>query len=557
MPKIVLSQPECQFNDARAEVTTPIELGICDLTFPVPVIVIHDYPVAHDFTIVIYFNPNFVTLASSGALTNVTTSNGTNSNLIVTGTFTVPFDENFSAATLELAFNRVRTDYYGGMRIVVYDANCGTDPVAILNNIQVQSDPPMVNLSPFTSNLSTLIALGILDDCPAPGCISAPNVLVDDLDVNTNYAFDRTGAVTGSIVLLPGATITVLSGRTLTINNYDIFACGGELGQGIIVEPGATLVLNGCNISDCRFGIDVQAGATVSVKNCNFANNYVGARFNMTAAPFRAAINSFENNNFYGDSPLKAPFSGMPELVEERGYCGILVSRYMDFNIWGGNDFYALANGIIATNTTGNLGNMTFNDIQSTGVKRYEREGIGIHVAGYGTNSYMNLNDAGTTMTFNDCKTGIQGFYNGGDVENVTMTNVDIGIDWALSQTRQVTFLGNTITARKYGIRSSFNEPTDFQSIIYENTIVVTGSGAGTSPATGILVNEGGLGQKPENGWNIDVNQVTMHNGGRGIQYRNGSVGFCAPQHRHQPLPDKQLRRYLDRRCRAFQYQRQ
>jgi hypothetical protein len=63
------------------------------------------------------------------------------------------------------------------------------------------------------------------------------------------------------------------------------------------------------------------------------------------------------------------------------------------------------------------------------------------------------------------------------------------------------------------------------QSDIFDNTITITGSGAGLTPATGIRSNETGGGGSLQSGWSISANQVTLNNGGRGILYRNGWLG--------------------------------
>jgi hypothetical protein len=180
---------------------------------------------------------------------------------------------------------------------------------------------------------------------------------------------------------------------------------------------------------------------------------------------------------------------------------------------------------MIITSTTGNFRNLTFDDMNSVGASAYPREGIGLFIDSKGGNNYIDLNSA----TFNNCKTAIQGHRCGTLITGVTINNVDYGIDWERSQTHDLDFISNTITARKCGIRSSLNEPVAFNSSIFSNTITVSGVGAGTTPAIGIQANEGGMFspsvQPGQFGWQIDVNNVTMQNGGRGIHYRNGQYG--------------------------------
>jgi hypothetical protein len=242
----------------------------------------------------------------------------------------------------------------------------------------------------------------------------------------------------------------------------------------------------------------------------------------------RVTINALTGNIFSTTkSSINAPYPGMTEALESRGYCGILVNDYNDFNVFGnpGNTFRFLCNGLIITNTTGNIANMFFNDMNSVGPAAYPLEGFGIHMGGKGKHSYMNINEFWHTMTFNNCKTGIRADYYHGDIENVTMTNVGIGIDWTNSPGRQIRLDRNTISARLYGIRSFQNEPRPANSGILGNTIVVTTAGGGLTPITGIEMQEPGLGSNLGGGWPVIKNSVTMNVGGRGILYRNGVSG--------------------------------
>lgn len=367
------------------------------------------------------------------------------------------------------------------------------------------------------------------------------------LEVDADYSFDGLGGSElnrPKLYLGPGAHILVKSGFTLTLTNADIFTCD-QLAQGITLEPGASLIADGCVISDSRFAIDAQAGSAISIINTDFADNYIGVRLNMTDAPNRVIINAFENNNFFTDDGLKTPFDGMQEQVETRGYCGIWLNNYRDFNVFGdqnpnaadGNHFFSLANGIIGYNAIGNLGNLTFEDMNSADAPvKYLYEGFGIRLMSKGT-SWFNLNEIWSVMTFDDCKTGIYAENYALNIENTVMDNVDIGIDVLKSKIRDIVIDGNTITARQYGIRSFLNEPLHPISAIKNNTVTIT---EGLTPqnnlTTGIGMEEIGLGFKPMpgqtlpvsssmDGWEVSGNDVTMKEGGRGILYRNGFLG--------------------------------
>ena len=395
--------------------------------------------------------------------------------------------------------------------------------------------------TPISGKVSDLIATQRLLSNSASNSIVEKKTISGYLEVDTDYSFDGPGGASGrpQLYLASGTEIRVKSGSTLTLTNADIFTCD-HLAQGIVLESGAALVMDGSIVSDSRFGIDAQAGSTISVLSTNFIDNYIGARFNMTGAPNRVTIKAFENNNFMAGAGLKTPFSGMPEQVETRGYCGIWLNQYLDFNIWGdqqvgvpdGNHFSSLANGIIASASTGNLGNLTFSDMNSVDSPgKYSYEGFGIRMSSKGV-SWFNINEFWTTMTFDNCKTGIYAANYALNVENTVMDSVDIGIDVSLSKIRDIVLDGNTITARKYGIRSFRNEPLHPASAIRNNTITVTtGLGSSNDFSTGIRMEETGAGFFPASqspkpvGWKVSGNDIVMKEGGRGILYRNGFSG--------------------------------
>lgn len=139
-------------------------------------------------------------------------------------------------------------------------------------------------------------------------------------------------------------------------------------------------------------------------------------------------------------------------------------------------------------------------------------------------------------MGFDSCKTAIFASSYALNVEHTTMTRVDIGIDVANGPRRDIILDGNTISARKYGIRSSLNEPLHYSSVIRNNTVTITGLAAGANPVSGIRMDEWGLGFTPKpgqtvpqpfgtDGWEVSGNTVTLQKGGLGILYRNGFYG--------------------------------
>ncbi len=528
-------------------VTFPQSLGVCDLTFPVIIHGFHTYNEPRSFEVSIAYKPAEFTLANTGQLINVVITNNGIGTETLTGTWLI--DENIDLEIyqedLALRFNRVSSGFQKSLQFSITDNYCTPAAVTTFSE-SINISPAFTDLRGAPSNsVFWLLINDWLKFC-TPNQSYTNNVLIEDeLIVDNDICFKALqSSGSGFIALMPGAKIRVTNGHTLDIDNMEIYTCGVRLAQGIIVEPGAMLKIKNSTIRDCRFGIDARPGSKLLIESTNFVDNYIGVNFNMTGAPFATTILSFQDNHFFTENGLKQPFDGMQEAVETRGYCGIRVNNYKDFNVFGlgnanipaGNHFSALANGIIAVRTPANLNNMTFDDMKSVGAAAYPLEGFGIHLSSKGGPYWANLNDpwhpAGS-FTFNDCKVGVKAIHYGGGVENAIMTNVGVGIDWENSQDHVLNFENNTITAREAGIRSFLNEPTHPLSIINENTITITGSGGGTNPAMGIRLNEGGFGIVPGNpgaiggrGWTINENHITMQNGGRGIQYRTGWDGL-------------------------------
>lgn len=234
------------------------------------------------------------------------------------------------------------------------------------------------------------------------------------------------------------------------------------------------------------------------------------------------------NSNTYSteQSAIHPPYPGMPEGVEARGYAGIRLIDYRDFNVYGGNTFARLANGIVGGKSILNIGNMRFSDMNSVG-NIYPQEGFGIYLNGKGPRPYWaNINEMWTLMTFDNCKTGIYAYRYAGKADNTVMTNVDVGIDWSESQTKDIRFRFNDITARRLGIASFLNEPLHPISAMDDNTIRITGNTGGSDPVTAIRLLENSAGFSFGGGWKVNRGDITLQEGGRGIHYNTGSGGL-------------------------------
>lgn len=384
----------------------------------------------------------------------------------------------------------------------------------------------------ITGKVSDLFLSEDLNDNSCSGTSFDRRIIYGTLEVDEDYCFVKPGAtsVRQPVYLLPDARILVKPGKTLTLSHVDIFTCD-QLAEGIVAEPGGKVIAEEVKFMDARHAVSAQPNASLDLRDCEFTNNYIGLHLDMTGASAgleRVTFLGFSDNTFSTGSgqTLKDPYPGMPESVEDRGYCGIFLKNYRDFNVFGDNDFLRLSNGIVGASSTMNLGNLTFTDMKRAGTANgYPLEGFGIHLSTRNNSSWANVGIPTAPMSFEDCKTGIFAERYAGKVEHCAMTDVIIGIDWQRSQTRDVRIRDNEIAAERYGIRSFLNEPTHPVSGIKTNTIGIAAGNNGTVPSVGIRLDEAQLGTGFEGGWPVSVNEITLDKGGNGIRYTNGWAG--------------------------------
>ena len=523
---------------------------ICDLTFTAVIRVVHSYPTSHTYRVELLLDDNLVSYVDDGTLINVSHSLEPSGLTKITGDLVSIVDplEETTVSTHTITFSRnTAFTIFKHLKVEVQDMDC--DPVMVAHEEFVLQTDPFVDLRPVSATLlSDLFSQNVI--ILQPGNPSLPNLLIDDeLVIDLPASFIGDVNVLRDITFMPGASIRIASVNTVGGLTPNLFALltnfhtcpGAELAEGFVVDPAdpvgiplTKLSLSNSDIRDCRFGIRAKPNSSVSLDKCDFVDNYIGIKLDMAGAAVgqeRIRIDGFAGNNFFTDGGLKPAYPGMPEQVESRGYAGIVLNKYLDFNVFGnassgGNTFFALANGIIASNSTGNLGNMTFNDIQSIGAFAYPLKGFGIHLTGKGAgHRWFNINEFWSNMTFNNCKTGIFSASHALNVEHVTMTNIDVGIDVSGAQTKDIVIDGNTITAQNKGIRSFLNEPVHPISAIKNNNVTISGLASGASPVSGIEMEEGALSGTFGSGWAVTTNTVTMQKGGHGISYRSGLFG--------------------------------
>ncbi|MEM1319248.1 MAG: NosD domain-containing protein [Bacteroidota bacterium] len=168
------------------------------------------------------------------------------------------------------------------------------DPASVLIR---KNFAPNSGVSTDGSTISDLQSRGILDaiaDCR----INRDLVVEGNLSIDKDWCF-RTNFLNApptnpfdfdQITMLEGSTITVQSGNELTIDRAVLKACDANW-NGIIVESGASLILQDAYIQNANVGITLLEGANLSMEQSQITDGVTGI---LVAG--NANIELFENN---------------------------------------------------------------------------------------------------------------------------------------------------------------------------------------------------------------------------------------------------------------------
>lgn len=206
---------------------------------------------------------------------------------------------------------------------------------------------------------------------PIPGQNNSNSINTCFLPYNSNWYMSMTGIYTFYSGLTydncylkmgPNASFVVSNGATLTFNNSTLFACS-TMWTGIVVEAGGTLIINNSRIEDAIKAIEVQPGATVIIDGCVFNKNWVGVSIESGAGSAEFSGQKMTFTCTSDDSPtngalLLAPHSG------EHGFAGIYANESPYLSIGNialvGNLFTEIQYGIYAEKSSLEVVNCDF-----------------------------------------------------------------------------------------------------------------------------------------------------------------------------------------------------
>ena len=228
------------------------------------------------------------------------------------------------------------------------------------------SNTNQILLSQFFNNGTTLTGPQFLYNSVWYSSLVFGGAVIVDIDftISSNIIVD----------MLPQASINVIAGKTLTIENGTVLkAACKEMWQGIFVSGGASLVLNsGCIIQDAEFGVFTSSNSTLnfgsSGAKVRFNKNYYGLAIWNHTAPSNLSIKNtvFEcrAGAYANDELLLSPHAG------EMSAVGIILSRNIPTVTIGQatanfqNIFDNLLFGVLSIQSNFNLYNNLFQNIK-------------------------------------------------------------------------------------------------------------------------------------------------------------------------------------------------
>ncbi|HRH62860.1 MAG TPA: T9SS type A sorting domain-containing protein, partial [Bacteroidia bacterium] len=321
-------------------------------------------------------------------------------------------------------------------------------------------------------------------------------------NINTNETWDFTFKSYNDIVVKSGATLTlkcrlemvpgskivVESGASLVINGATITSarCGGPeyeaLWAGIDGQFNSVIVTqNGALIEDAQYGIKANNGTSIYLDNTTFNKCYIGVYTPASANGGNLINGHISGCTFKCDALLKPQFPGQTAIGDNvpnsnwGTYAGIRMDN-VSFVINGGSNYnkfigepvsltngstgYCLNAGIVGKNSNFTVSNCLYKNIVDYG--NYDNESAGICVKGI--NGYYSLNETGlgkstnSPITFENCDNAILAQSMNVNAHDNFMDQVSRGFLFEYNANRNIIFTNNLIYTRWMGVVSIFND---------------------------------------------------------------------------------------------------
>jgi hypothetical protein len=384
---------------------------------------------------------------------------------------------------------------------------------------------------------SPTVTLGALETAVPPSGFSTNRPLLIDGKLIVNSFFynsslqQTTWNFSGNqqLYFTPGSGIEITNNST-TFNNVKMEGCT-HMWEGIIINSGATLLMNNSKIADAQKGIEIRRGGHAVVTGTSFENNYFGVYIPANTPQSTGSIDAVLNGNRYitTEAGLKAPYSGQVPYLPGKGYAGICVYDVPGLILQGDglgriNCFENLRMGILGINSIIKVRDSKFLNIQEELISIDPKadfhpidistyNGRGIQVLD-GTLIVNGRNDESFTE-FNQVSHAIEAEKSYLRVSEAYMKEVATGIVSYGNINKSIQITNNHIDCTENGISVFDNFAYHGVMNILNNEISVKGE----VTATGIfLSNSGAFSKKTEN---VAENTITVKGGQAAIWANN------------------------------------
>ncbi|MFN0216284.1 MAG: hypothetical protein ACKVT2_18650 [Saprospiraceae bacterium] len=326
--------------------------------------------------------------------------------------------------------------------------------------------------------------------------------------------------ITNPLILVDnGASISFSSimAKTLPFYNTTFEGCS-TMWEGLKVNSGSSLELNGAIIKDAQYGVEMNGGS-LAIMNSTFYDNNFGVK-NLGNWNMSLKGNQFSTSVF----GLKPSFLGQSPLPGTRGFAGIYISNYsLGLNIQKdpmsglGHNFSNLHYGILAENTNVTVRDAIFTDIvketRPVGYPGPLFTGSAIHLTKGSADvkgSFTGI--APGPVAMDNCHTGVNVLGGSIDVAGCEMGNMTNGIIAGGGVNKAYTIYWNNISAAERGISVYYQSGLPGLSSIDNNIVHMAGN------ANGVGIANGGQEMFPQQEGFVANNSVTIEEGATGIQ---------------------------------------
>jgi hypothetical protein len=377
------------------------------------------------------------------------------------------------------------------------------------------------------------------------------------------------GGASGFDAVTPNNTVVVLRGSLEVDNDFNLgqsnqfdtwyMAEGAEV---IVRNPGHLILkeiaIQGCDhmwkgidirgkssttiyadlgdrnqIRDAAIGLKANYGSTLNIRQVDFINNYLGIYVppipSNQPGGQEADLNDLWSLNFETNGSFLSTYEGQTLIPSNVGFAGIEIHDLPPLSISGIlngppppqflNSFTNLANGIIAYNTTLQVFNTTFEDIQTESAYAISGRAISLESPAFGGSASGLIQKGYGNGEFDDpsflnCHTGIFLQNANANISQNRMEKMTRGIDAQYSYLTEMEIKDNFIEAEERGVNSliNFNQ----YGAIYDNEIRMDNSAMPTN-SVAVLCNEGPLAAS----WQVNNNVILLDRSRDGIFLRS------------------------------------